>query len=166
MVPEEMIDTVDENDEVMGQASRTECHAEGLIHRSVMFFIFDGEGRVLVTRRTQNKDFFPGYWSVVLGGHVHAGETYEEAVKRELLEEVGISDEPVFLTSFKKRIPEEKENVKVYKAVAQGPITLNQDELAVGIFIPPEDIEEELAGRNLLPETPVLLEELKKMSSR
>ena len=162
----EVFDVVDEDDNINGQASRTRCHERGLIHRSVMFFVFDGDGRVLVTRRTQNKDFFPGYWSIVLGGHVHAGETYDEAVKREIFEEVGIPGEPVFMTSFKKRILEEKENVKVYKVLTKGPITLNQNELAVGIFMEPGDIEEELAGRKLLPETPILLEVLKKMSSR
>lgn len=163
---QEIFDVVDENDNVTGQAARKVCHEKGLIHRSVMFFILDKEGRVLLTKRTENKDFFPGYWSIVLGGHVMAGETYEEAVGRELLEEAGISGEPIFITSFKKRTPEEKENVKVYRVVAEGPITLNQDELAVGIFLDRDDLEDELAGRNLLPETPILLEVLIKMSSR
>ncbi len=165
-MPEESFDIVDDNDNVTGKATRKECHEKSLIHRSVMFYIFDNEGRVLVTKRTEEKDFFPGYWSIVLGGHVQVGETYEEAVKRELLEEVGISGEPSFITSFKKRIPEEKENVKVYRVVAEGPITLNPEELSVGIFLDREDLEDELAGRNLLPETPILLEMLIKMSSR
>ena len=162
----ESFDIVDENDNIIGQATREQCHTKGLIHRSVMFFIFDQENRVLVTKRTENKDFFPGYWSIVLGGHVHTSETYEEAVKRELLEEVGISGEPIFITSFKKRIPEEKENVKVFGMTVKDPITLNQDELSVGIFMDREDLEDDLAGRNLLPETPILLEVLIKMSSR
>jgi 16S rRNA (adenine1518-N6/adenine1519-N6)-dimethyltransferase len=165
-MPEEIFDIADENDNITGQATRKECHEKGLIHRSVMFFVFDDEGRVLVTKRTQNKDFFPGYWSIVLGGHLLASESYEEAVKRELLEEVGISGEPFFITSFKKRIPEEKENVKVFRVTVKGPITLNPNELAVGIFMDPDDLEDEMAGRNLLPETPILLEELRRMSSR
>lgn len=164
--PPELLSIVSESDTVTGQATREECHSNGLIHRSVMFFIFDKEGRVLVTKRTDNKDFFPGYWSIVLGGHVHAGETYEDAVKRELEEETGIAGEPVFISSFEKRIPEERENVKIYKVTVEGPITLNPDELAVGIFLDPDDLEEELAGRNLLPETPILLKVLTKMSSR
>lgn len=165
-MPNGLFAIVDEDDNVIGQATRKECHSKGLIHRSVMFFVFDDEGRVLVTKRTQNKDFFPGYWSIVLGGHVHAGESYEDAVKRELKEEAGFPGEPVLVTAFKKRIPKEKENVKVYRVAVNGPITLNPDELSVGIFLDIEDIEDELVGRNLLPETSILLEELKKMSSR
>ncbi len=165
-MPNELFAIVDKDDNVVGQATRKECHSKGLIHRSVMFFIFDDEGRVLVTKRTQDKDFFPGYWSIVLGGHVHAGESYEDAVKRELQEEAGFSGEPVFITAFKKRIPEEKENVKVYRVAVNGPITLDPDELSVGIFLDIEEIEDDLAGRKLLPETPILLDVLKKMSSR
>jgi isopentenyldiphosphate isomerase len=36
----EFFDIVDENDNVIGKASREECHGRGLIHRSVMFFVF------------------------------------------------------------------------------------------------------------------------------
>jgi isopentenyl-diphosphate delta-isomerase type 1 len=162
-MPIEVFDIVDEDDEIIGKASRKECHEKGLIHRSVMFFVFDEQGRVLVTKRTQNKDFFPGYWSVALGGHVHSGETYEEAVIREAREEVGLEVEPTFLTSFKKRIPEEKENVRVYSFISNEKIKLDEEELEKGMFLRMGELAEHLEREEFLPETEILLEILKKI---
>ncbi|MEV6287960.1 GNAT family N-acetyltransferase [Kribbella sp. NPDC051770] len=50
--------------------------------------IRDGEQRVYVQRRTLERRLFPGIWDIV-GGHVEAGETPEEALAREVLEETG-----------------------------------------------------------------------------
>ncbi len=152
----EFFDVVDENDNVIGKASREECHKRGLIHRSVMFFIFDDEDKVLVTKRTKTKDFFPGYWSIVLGGHVHVGESYDEAVVRELEEEAGLKAKPFFISSFKKRIPEEKENVKVYGIVAREDIKLNGEELERGEFLGINEIENQMKSYPFLPETEIL----------
>jgi isopentenyl-diphosphate delta-isomerase type 1 len=152
----EFFDVVDKDDNVIGEASREDCHEKGFIHRSVMFFVFDSQGRVLVTKRTQNKDFFPGYFSIVLGGHVQAGETYDEAVKREIEEEIGITTKPFLISTFKKRIPEEKENVKVFGVVADEKINLNEDELESGDFIKVSDLENMMESQNFLPETEIL----------
>ncbi len=160
-MPNELFDIVDENDNIIGQAQREECHIKHLIHRSVMFFIFNEEGKVLVTKRTQSKDFFPGYWSIVLGGHVQSGETYEGAVVREAKEEVGLELRPFFLQSFKKRIPEEKENVKVYGVVVKEDIDLNEEELEKGEFLDMDELEERLVSHDFLPETEILLNVLK-----
>jgi isopentenyl-diphosphate delta-isomerase type 1 len=158
----EFFDVVDEDDNVIGKASREECHNRGLIHRSVMFFIFDDEDKVLVTKRTKTKDFFPEYWSIVLGGHVHAGESYEEAVVREIEEEVGLKAKPFFISSFKKRIPEEKENVKVYGVAVKDRIILNDEELEKGEFLDLEEMEEKLKNQDFLPETEILFSMLKR----
>lgn len=153
---EEMFDVVDDDDNVVGKATRSECHDNGLIHRSVMFFVFDSKGRVLVTKRTQKKDFFPGYWSIVLGGHVRSCESYEEAVVREIEEEIGISAEPMLISFFKKRIPEEKENVKVFGVVAKDKLKLNMDELESGEFIAFDGLEKRMESEEFLPETETL----------
>jgi isopentenyl-diphosphate delta-isomerase type 1 len=155
-MPEEFFDVVDDNDKVIGQASREKCHENGLIHRSVMFFVFDSENRVLVTKRTQNKDFFPGYFSIALGGHVHSGESYEEAAVREIEEEIGISAEPYLISEFKKRIPEERENVRVYGVTEKDNINLNKDEIEMGEFMEFNDLEDIIKNETFLPETEIL----------
>lgn len=51
-------------------------------------WVYDGQGRLLLTKRAPEKSF-PGSWENS-GGAVRAGETSLEAVRRELLEETGI----------------------------------------------------------------------------
>ncbi len=92
---------------------------------------------------------------------MRAFESYEDAVVREAEEEAGITAQPIFIDSFKKRIPEEKENVKVYALVARDDITLNKEELEKGEFLGMDELEEILNRHNFLPETEKLLGTLK-----
>ena len=50
--------------------------------------IRDERGRVFVHRRSVTRRLFPGIWDIV-GGHIEAGETLEEALAREIEEETG-----------------------------------------------------------------------------
>jgi isopentenyldiphosphate isomerase len=159
---EELFDIVGDGDEVIGRATRKEAHTLGHIHRSVLFFIFDREGRVFVGQRTDNKEFYPGYWSIVFGGHVNAGESYEDAVSRELEEEAGIREKPAFIGSFKKRFDEkDKENVRVYMLVAKQELVVDPGEIKQGLFMPAGELEEKMRSEKFLPETKKLYEILK-----
>jgi len=158
---DELLDTVDEDDHVIGKATRKEVHNKKLIHRSVMFFIFDKNKRVLVTQRTKTKDMFPEYWSITLGGHVDSGESYDEAVVREAKEEAGIENKPFFMEIIKKRVPEEKENSKVYGFVVDKIVKLDKGELKKGVFLTMKKIEEKIKKERFLPETQELLKILR-----
>ncbi len=158
----ELFSVVDEDDNVIGKANRTEVHVKGLIHRSVMFFIFDKKDRIFITQRTKNKEFFKEYWSIGLGGHVNAGETYDDAVVREVKEEADINEKPFFMGSFKLRIPEENENVRVYGFVTDKKPELDPFELKQGMFLTREEMEEKIKKEKFLPETEDLLKILKK----
>jgi mutator protein MutT len=50
--------------------------------------IRDNSGRVYVQRRSPTLQLLPGIWDIV-GGHVEAGETPEQALGREIAEETG-----------------------------------------------------------------------------
>lgn len=52
--------------------------------------------RYLLLRRSASKDFAPGVWECVTG-RVEQGEGFEEAVRREVSEEVGVEVELDFL---------------------------------------------------------------------
>jgi isopentenyldiphosphate isomerase len=159
---DETFDVVDDDDVVTGKATRKQAHTLGHIHRSVLFFIFDEQGRVYVNQRTENKEFYPGCWSLVFGGHVHAGESYGEAVAREAKEEAGVNAAPFFIASFKKRFDEkDKENVRVYGIRTDGILVVDATEIKQGSFMTWPELEEKMRKEEFLPETPVLLEYLK-----
>ncbi|MEU1089222.1 NUDIX domain-containing protein [Streptomyces sp. NPDC005892] len=91
---DEILDIVDENDEVVGRATRGEATARGLRHRCVFIEARDAEGRVFVHRRTATKMLFPSHYDMFVGGVVGAGESYDEAALREAEEELGVSGLP------------------------------------------------------------------------
>ena len=50
----------------------------------------DESALVLLGRRAVNREFYPDVWDV-LGGHLEPGETSEQALVRELREELGVT---------------------------------------------------------------------------
>lgn len=91
----EYIDIVDENDDVVARVGRSEMRAKRLRHRSVFILVRSSDGRVLIHRRSDDKDVWPGWWDIAVGGVVTAGEEYSDAARRELCEEMGIDAAPV-----------------------------------------------------------------------
>ncbi len=157
----EKLDVVNEDDKVIDVKTRKEVHDKKLRHRSVMFFVFREDGKLLMTKRSADKRFFPGYWSIVLGGHVPSGYDYEEALEKEMEEELGVSAEYEELGSFTKEIKEEKENVKLFRTVVRPEeIELSAEEFEEGLFISIERLNSEMEEKPFLPETKMVLEYL------
>jgi isopentenyldiphosphate isomerase len=90
----EMVDVVDDDDVVVRTVTRAEMRRDRLLHRAVAVAVFATDGRLLVHRRADTKDVWPGQWDIAAGGVVAAGEGYLEAARREVSEELGIEVEP------------------------------------------------------------------------
>jgi len=86
----ELLDVVDEDNCVIGQATRGEIHKRHLRHRACHMIVFDLAGRVLVQRRGAGKDSGAGLWDSSAAGHVDAGESYLACAVRELQEELSL----------------------------------------------------------------------------
>ena len=166
MPAEEELDIVDDQDRVLSRAPRSRVLRDYHIHRAVMFFLFDDQEQVFVNQRSERKELYPGYWSIALGGHVLAGESYDDAVRREIKEEVGLDAPARLITSFKKRTADERENVKVYAVTTDQEPVLFPDEIAQGQFVSIAHINEMLGRFDFLPETPTLLKILVEYTSR
>lgn len=72
----------------------TDVHARGLWHSSSHIWIYDGQGRVLMQRRSHMSWNFPGCWDISSAGHLSGGETALRAARRELQEELGVEVRP------------------------------------------------------------------------
>jgi isopentenyl-diphosphate Delta-isomerase len=80
---EEVI-VVNEKDEQIGIMSKEEAHKDGTAHRIAVTYVENGKGQFLVQIRMS------GALDHSSAGHVHPGESYMDAAKRELAEELGI----------------------------------------------------------------------------
>lgn len=77
-----------------GIKTKAEVHRDGDWHVAAHVWIIAPDGRVLLQRRSTQKENWPGYWDVSTAGHVSAGETPVEAAIRETFEEIGLRITP------------------------------------------------------------------------
>ena len=82
---------LDEHDRPAGQAPRLGVHtADTARHLAFSCYLFDDRGHVLLTRRSLAKQTWPGVWTNSCCGHPRPGEAAEAAVRRRVLQELGI----------------------------------------------------------------------------
>ena len=133
---DEIFDVVDSEDIVIGKASRHQVHNNDLMHRSVHILVFNSTGSLFLQKRAMIKDESPGLWDSSAAGHVESGEDYISCAKRELKEELSLSDVqldevlsiPAQSTTF-------WEHVRVYKCVTDSNICINKNEISEGRYI-------------------------------
>jgi isopentenyldiphosphate isomerase len=90
MTRNELLDIVDENDVIIGQDTRENIHAEGLLHREIHIWFVTPDGNMIFQHRAKDKDTYPDLLDATVGGHVDLGMTYEDTAVKEMLEETGI----------------------------------------------------------------------------
>jgi len=149
----ELLDIVDEQDQVVGQASRAEIHAKGLAHRACHMLLFNSAGQLFLQKRSMLKDEAPGLWDSSAAGHVDAGELYIDCAVRELEEELGLKVDASALTELFK-LPATPENAMefatVYSVTSDALLTLDPSEIDAGIWLYPAEVDEWLQRQ---PET-------------
>lgn len=141
---EEIFDIVNERDEVIGQAPRSEVHAKGLWHRAVHVLVFNSRGEVFLQKRSMKKDTAKGKWDSSSSGHVDTGEEYDATAVRELHEEIGlvISAPPQRLFKIDASAETGWEFCWIYRCTAEGPFVLHPDEIETGAWFTPEHVSQ------------------------
>ena len=147
----EYFDVVDENDNVVDRKLGIECVNRGLLHRAILVFLLNSRDEVYLQKRAEHILFYPGYWSASCTGHVSSGETYLEAARREMKEELGLDCELDALTKFmspKWKIGRkiEWEFIAIFETIVKDPQITLSDETQEGKFVSMKEFKKLLAG--------------------
>lgn len=153
----ELVDIVDADDRVIDTVPRAVMRRDVLRHRAVFILVRDPVGRVLIHRRSERKDIWPGWWDIAVGGVVAAGESYDEAARRELREEVGIDLEPVFVSSGAYDDPEVSLIARCYEVCHDGKVEALDGEVAEFRWVRAEELRGLVAQERFLPDSLALL---------
>lgn len=159
----ERVIIVDGNNVVIGAAPRHEMRSKRLLHRATYILVFDNHGRLLVQKRTDTKDMYPGYYDLAAGGVVAEGESYDESAAREAAEELGIHATRLDSQfEFYYQDPQNRCFGKVYSCIHDGPFTLQPEEIVSAEF---RALSEVLKGE-IAPVTPDTLLALQQFLDR
>ena len=149
---QELLPLVDEEGNVIGSATRGQCHdGSKLLHPVVHLHVFDSLGRLYLQQRPLWKDIQPGKWDTAVGGHVDYGEDIASALQREVREELGIEAfTPEFLVRYVFESERDRELVHVYRTIYDGDIRPTA-ELDGGRFWTLDEIREAMGKGVLTP---------------
>ena len=146
----EFWDIYDENKQLTGRKMKRNdwCLKEGEYHLTVLGVIARPDGTFLITKRVMTKAWAPGWWEVS-GGGVQAGESSEEAVRREVKEETGLdvrNAEGGYAFTYNRVNPDEGDNyfVDVYRFVMdidEKDVSFQEAEIDGHMFATREQIE-------------------------
>ena len=90
----EILDICDELGNPTGKTvERKIAHQQGILHRTAHVWILrkkENKIQILLQKRSEQKDSFPGCYDISSAGHIPAGDNYGQSAVRELKEELGI----------------------------------------------------------------------------
>lgn len=156
---EDLVIVVDANDNILDYLPRAESHKSGLLHRTIGIIILNDKDEILLQKRSENKDTFPGMYTISASGHVDKGESYDQAAEREIQEELGIKIDLKFLKRIINDHPEHRQMQTFYLSRSNGPFKIQNEEIDEAKFFSIDKIKEMLP--NLTPTVKIALEIMK-----
>lgn len=146
---EERVVLVNPQDEVLGLMDKMQAHENALLHRAFSVFLFNDKGEMLLQQRAAGKYHSPLQWTNACCSHPRENESYLDAAKRRLEEELGISAELTerFHFLYKADVGQglwEHELDYVFTGQYTGDFTLNHEEVADIKYISIEDLKREI----------------------
>jgi 8-oxo-dGTP pyrophosphatase MutT (NUDIX family)/catechol 2,3-dioxygenase-like lactoylglutathione lyase family enzyme len=169
----QLVDVIDDDGRVVGTATRAQVRAGNLRHRSVFVAVVSptpggaplgapSADCVAVHQRAAWKDLWPSWWDVAFGGVVAAGEDWDGAARRELVEEAGIDVdaeglELELLTEGSFDTDGCRELGRVYLVRHGGPVVCRDGEVARTGWVPRAELSRWAAERRLVPDSAALV---------
>jgi len=103
---EEYVILVDQNDNPIGKEDKVKCHLpNGKLHRAFSALIFNSEGKLLLTKRSEGKMLWPNNWDGTVASHPRESETYVSSAERRMPEEIGIDCKVSYVNKFEYHVP-------------------------------------------------------------
>ena len=156
--PDEMVEEIDLAGNVLRLVTRRKMRAEQLCHRSVFIAVMSEKGDLLVHKRAETKDIWPGWWDVAVGGVVAPGETRADAAVRELHEELGIEGVGLeLLGTGAYRDPDVQLVAATFLCRTEGPFAFADGEITQAHWVSQAEIPVWLQGKQFLPDTVALV---------
>jgi isopentenyl-diphosphate delta-isomerase len=149
------VQLVDEQGRVIGTAPKAEVHSRTTpLHLAFSCYLLDDEGRIILTRRSLEKQTWPGVWTNSFCGHPQPGESFRDALNRHALGELGIrldSEPQEVLPDFRYRAVDasgivENEICPVFVARSSSPVEPQPREVAETAAIDLSDLQAALAS--------------------
>ena len=102
----EYVILVDQNDNPIGKEDKVKCHLpNGKLHRAFTALIFNSDGKLLLTKRSEGKMLWPNDWDGTVASHPRESETYVSSAERRMPEEIGIACKMNYVNKFEYHVP-------------------------------------------------------------
>jgi isopentenyldiphosphate isomerase len=116
------------------------------------------KGDILVHKRAETKDIWPGWWDVAVGGVVSPGETWVDAAVRELHEELGIEGGALeFLGIGAYRDSDVQLVAATFLCRTEDPFAFADGEITEAHWVSQAEIPVWLQGKQFLPDSVALV---------
>jgi isopentenyl-diphosphate delta-isomerase len=153
MHDDEKLDVVDRNDNVIGWKNRSELYREESSNiRVVNVFLKNDQGKIWIPRRSANKSIFPLHLDMSVGGYVRSGESYEEAFRREVKEELNLDIDRLQWRLLGHLTPYEDDVssfMKVYEIKTNQTPSYNPKDFVEYFWLRPNEILESILGNEI-----------------
>ena len=133
---DELVDRLDEFGNVIGVITRRKLRGSRIPHRCAYMLVFNSNNELFIHQRTATKSTHPLHWDVCVGGLPGVGESFDNAIRREAEEEIGVVVEPERLFPFHYADVKSIVHGMVYRVVHGGPFRLQPEEVLRGEFVP------------------------------
>lgn len=159
MAAGEPVEVLAADGSVQRVVTRSEMRADRLRHRCTFVIVRSSVGQVLVHRRSDHKDLWPGRWDLCVGGVVTAGEDWEHAAVRELAEEVGVVVRPGdldYLGEASFTDDDVDELARIWTVTHDGPFEFADGEVVEARFVSRAELEAMMARLEFVADSAAL----------
>jgi isopentenyl-diphosphate delta-isomerase len=169
----EYIVIVDKGDNFIGVEEKERCHdGDGILHRGFLAMVINDSGELLLTRRSDRKRLWPGFWDCTVASHVIKGEDYIQASRRRLSQEIGLTAGDIkYMFKFHyhiryKDLGSENEicAVTLVNGIDAGGVSVNKDEISAVETITMESLMKDVK-KNKRKYTPWLIKAMEHIGS-